>query len=175
MPTIVSDLVQVAKASASDVPSIRRFIIAAWKEAGPKAWGWTGATDKNIAELAAETTLRKLVSSSGSRLTVAKLGGSIVGFAATRDVDEHRVELAGIVVLESVKGKGIGKALIKEVIGTVSKRGIDEIIVKTEPFNERAIRFYETNGFSKVGPSKEEVDGKSLDLVVLRRSNRHVR
>lgn len=36
---------RVAEASTSDIPSLREFILEAWKEAGPSAWGWTGATE----------------------------------------------------------------------------------------------------------------------------------
>ena len=41
--------------------------------------------------------------------------------------------------------------------------------VKTESFNERAISFYEANGFKRVGLSSEELEGKRVDLAVLRR------
>lgn len=169
MPSLEIDAVQVVKASISDIPSIHRFILSAWKEAGSKSWGWTGATDENVRELASEVNLRNLISDRRIKLTLGKLRGRILGFSATRQVDEHTMELSGIIVQESSTGKGVGTALIKEAIADATRSDVDEIVVKTEPFNKRAISFYERNGFVLFGPAREDVGGVRVDVVVLSR------
>lgn len=42
--------------------------------------------------------------------------------------------------------------------------------MKTETFNARAKGFYEANGFEQTGFSSEDVNGESVDLVVLGRN-----
>jgi ribosomal protein S18 acetylase RimI-like enzyme len=41
------------------------------------------------------------------------------------------------------------------------------MIVKTEFFNDRAIRFYKRMGFTEMGRTIEEIDGTPVDLVLL--------
>lgn len=42
--------VQVRPARPNDVPKLSAFLIEAWKEAGPGALGFTGATEEAIRE-----------------------------------------------------------------------------------------------------------------------------
>jgi ribosomal protein S18 acetylase RimI-like enzyme len=160
---------KVAVATTSDIPSLHGFILEAWKEAGPSAWGWTGATEESIHELASFAYLRRLVSDSKVKILLARDGERIFGFAANRSVEDTTVELAGIVVLGSVTGLGIGTELLRASLEAASADGYREMTVKTETFNERAIGFYEANGFKRIGSSKEDVEGKTIDLVVLKR------
>lgn len=160
---------RVRVASASDIPSLHDFLLEAWREAGPSAWGWTGATEASIQELASADFLHKLLSNPRMKILLATGDDRIVGFAANRKVDETTVELAGIIVSEHSTGKGVGTALMKACLETASTGGFDEVIVKTETFNARAIGFYEANGFERTGESVEEIEGKRIDLVVLRR------
>jgi ribosomal protein S18 acetylase RimI-like enzyme len=159
----------VREANASDIPSLKEFILAAWKESGPKAWGWTGATEESIHELASEGYLQRLLSNPKVKMLLAKDGGYITGFAANRTVDTTTVELAGIIISERFTGKGIGTALMKASMERASKAGFEEMTVKTESFNSRAIGFYEANGFHRVGLESEEVGGNNVELVVLKR------
>jgi len=169
MSEVGHEFVRVVEASLSDVPYIHRFILAAWKEAGPDAWGWTGATEESVEDLASPEYLSRLISNPKVRIFLAKDRREIVGFAANRKVTEARVELGGIIVSERLTGRGIGTALMKAAIEAASLAGFADIIVKTETFNERAIGFYEASGFRRSGTTREEVGGKNIDLVILRR------
>jgi ribosomal protein S18 acetylase RimI-like enzyme len=169
MPEAGSGSVRVAEASISDVPSIHSFILAAWREAGPTAWGWTGATEASVQELASPERLSRLISNPNIKIFLAKDDQRIVGFAASRKQSETTVELSGMIVSERLTGKGIGTVLMTAALQAASVAGFADIIVKTETFNERAIGFYEANGFRKAAFSKEVVEGKSIDLVILRR------
>jgi len=164
------DFIRVVDASISDIPSIHDFVLAAWKEAGPAAWGWTGATEESVQELASPEHLLRLISNPNVRIFLATEGQQIVGFAANRKETETIVELVGIIVSERLTGRGIGTALMNAAIRAASAAGFAGITVKTETFNQRAIGFYEANGFRRSGSSREVVGGKSIDLVTLRRS-----
>jgi len=137
--------------------------------AGPSAWGWTGASEENVRALASVEYLEALIANPKMRIYVAREDRRIVGFAATRELDAKTVELAGIIVDEYHTGKGVGTALAKKAVDVASRLRYREVTVKTETFNKRAIGFYERNGFAKAGTVTEEVEGKKIDLVVLRR------
>ena len=160
---------RVAEAALSDVSSLREFILEAWKEAGPSAWGWTGATETSVQELASMDHLRELVLNPGVKVLLAMDGERVIGFAVNRKVDEIMAELAGIIVSEGSTGKGVGTALIKAAMKAASEQGFRDVTVKTEVFNERAIGFYEANGFRRAGLTTEVVEGRGIDLVILKR------
>ena len=170
MPKAGLDPVRITSASTSDVPSIRGFILSAWKEAGPNAWGWTGATEESVQELASREHLSRLITNPNVEVFLAREGQQIVGFAADRKESETTIELSGIIVSERVTGKGIGNALMHAAIRAASAAGFAGIIVKTESFNQRAIGFYEANGFRRSGSMREVVEGRNVDLIMLRRT-----
>jgi ribosomal protein S18 acetylase RimI-like enzyme len=158
----------VTGASDSDIQSIHDFLLEAWREAGPSAWGWTGATEENVHAMASSETLQHLISNPKVKLFLGRDGNQVVGFAANRAVDESTAELTGIVVQERYTGRGVGKALINAAIESATAQGFRSIIVKTEPFNERALAFYKSSGFNRVGLTTEEVDGTKIELVMLK-------
>ncbi len=51
----------VAEFTKADVPLLRDFLLEAWRQAGPLSFGWTGATDENISEIASEKFLKDLL------------------------------------------------------------------------------------------------------------------
>ena len=156
-------------ASSSDIRSLGDFILGAWRKAGPRAWGWTGATDASIHELASAKYLQQLTTNPNVKILLARDRTRILGFAASRKVDDRRIELAGIIVSESETGTGIGTALMNASLESALAGGFEEMIVKTETFNTRAIGFYEAKGFRRTGTESEEVEGKSVSLAVLKR------
>jgi ribosomal protein S18 acetylase RimI-like enzyme len=62
----------------------------------------------------------------------------------------------------------VGKRLLEVAKSYASSRGYHEMTVKTEAFNGRAISFYEKMGFSEIHRLTEEIEGASINLVVLR-------
>lgn len=157
------------KATKSDVPTLGEFLLEAWREAGPSAWGWTGATKEAMQELASEDHLSRMISNPGITIFLAKGGGGVQGFAANRKINKRAVELAGVIVEESFTGKGVGNALVKTAVRSAVGQGYESMVVKTESFNERAIGFYEAEGFVRTSTEEEEVGGKKVKLAVLRR------
>lgn len=158
----------VVKANKPDIPTLGKFLLEAWREAGLSAWGWTGATKEVMMELASEDHLSRTISNPGITIFLAKGGGKIKGFAANRRIDKNAVELAGVIVEERYTGQGVGNALVNAAIRSATRRGYGSMVAKTETFNKRAIGFYEAEGFVRVGTEEEDVGGKKVELAVLR-------
>ena len=165
-------IMEPVEAKVADAQKLTAFFHQAWEEAGPTALGFTGATDETIREIASEGFLEERLSNPKVKMYVVEDKGRIVGFAATRRVDENTIELSGIIVLESATGKGIGTALFEKVVLSAKQRGFGKIVVKTEVFNERATGFYKKMGLAETSRTTEKVEGKPIELMVLEKALR---
>ena len=161
--------ISIAEATDADAAAYADFFWHAWKEAGPEAPGFIGASDQVIAEVTRPEAFRERIGGPDRRMYLAREGTRVVGFAATSLHDSRSAELVGIIVLESMTGRGIGLRLAEAAIATVGRDGCSTIIVKTETTNKRARGFYERCGFSTTGVTTEDVDGVPIDVWVLRR------
>ena len=103
----------------------------------------------------------------GAQVTVAEVGGQVVGFAVEgtgRQVGDHQPvrdrELYSLYVLAAHHGTGIGQALLDTVLapGTPAQLWVAES-------NPRARRFYERNGFL---PDGARFVDEHLDLAEVR-------
>jgi ribosomal protein S18 acetylase RimI-like enzyme len=159
---------QPVEATMSDVAELGRFFLEAWGEAGGAgALGFSGATEETIREIASEEFIRKRLANSDVRMYIAREKKRVLGFAATRRIDQARIELSGMIVLESATGRGIGTQLVKRVLSAARQAGFETIVVKTETANERAINFYKKMGLKEIGTAREPVDGTSVDVTLL--------
>ena len=161
---------QLARARMSDVDSLIIFFHRAWNESGPDHLGFTGATEETINEIASEEFLKKRLLNPDVSIYVLKDEESILGFAATRNIDRNGIELSGILMLESATGKGFGTQLIEEAVSFARQGGFRRMVVKTEVVNERAIGFYKKMEFAEVGKSMEIVEGTAVDIMILQRT-----
>jgi ribosomal protein S18 acetylase RimI-like enzyme len=159
----------ITEADESHVDAIAAFLHRAWQEAGPGAPGWAGATDETLTDLARPESIRKRLGGPERRLFVALQHDDVVGLAATRHQEQDTAELAGIVVLQSVVGTGVGTPLLELAVSSLASDGYRRIVVSTEPDNDRALRFYAGRGFSEVDRHTEEVAGTRLEVVALER------
>jgi len=157
----------VREATSDDVDAFATFFRAAWREAGPEAPGFAGATDQVIEELTTREAILDRLGGPERRLYLAWSSAEVVGFAATRRLDEHTIELAGIIVLGRAAGRGIGTKLVGAAIDAARQEGEKRMIVRTETTNDTAQAFYRRCGFSMVGASVEDVDGTAVPVVEL--------
>ncbi|MEE8331255.1 MAG: GNAT family N-acetyltransferase [Acidimicrobiia bacterium] len=81
----------------------------------------------------------------------------VVGLAATKKIDPATVELAGIIVLQAMSGRGLGTILVEEVVDSAPGEGYRAMTVRTETTSEPARSFYERGGFSLTGVATERV------------------
>jgi GNAT superfamily N-acetyltransferase len=84
-------------------------------------------------------------------LLVAVLAGKVVGFA---EVEARRslpagswAELTGLVVEETLRGQGVGSALVAGARGWALGQGLRRLRVRTRRERESTARFYEKEGF----------------------------
>jgi len=161
-------VVDVFEPTVAAVSEVRTFLLEAWKEAGPEALGWTGATEESIEEIASEAFITALLSRPMTIVLAAQEGGRIVGVAVLRGLVAGSTELAGIIVLESRTGGGVGSSLITAAKERAQAAGAKEIVVKTEAVNDRAVGFYQHHGFRLEKRARENVHGTPVDLVTLR-------
>lgn len=147
----------VTEATEGHVEAIAEFFWTAWKEAGPTAPGWAGATDEALKELTARDNLLKRLGRPDRRLFLAWQGGKVIGFSANRRVDSDMVELAGLVVLQGSWGQGVGSRLLDAAVSAAGQGGYKQMRARTEASNERAIKFYESRGFQYIETLVEKV------------------
>jgi ribosomal protein S18 acetylase RimI-like enzyme len=160
----------VRPARPNDAARLGEFLLEAWKEAGPGALGFTGATEGAIKEIASEEFLSRRLSSPNVRMVVAEFGNRFLGFASLRTLGGGSAELSGIVVLQSAAGEGIGTRLLRKACDLAAKSGLAAVAVKTESFNRRAIGFYKKNGFVETGRTMEKVGKSKVPVQVLEKS-----
>ena len=160
----------VTEATAADAGAFAAFFWEAWQQAGPNAPGFVGATDEIIRELTTQAAIVERLGGPDRRMFLARLGERVVGFSATNRIDDTTVELAGIIVLQSLLGHGIGTELVAETVASCHDAGYQRLIVKTEADNQRALGFYESHGFVRTDQSTEIVDGQPVPVWQLLRT-----
>lgn len=78
---------------------------------------------------------------------VGTAGGYVVG--PTDNVDGERFGfIEFLVVDERYRRRGIGKALLEELVARLALKGISEIYLEVDPRNEAAMKLYSSLGFS---------------------------
>ncbi|HEX9123883.1 MAG TPA: GNAT family N-acetyltransferase [Actinomycetota bacterium] len=87
-------------------------------------------------------------------LVAADDDGEIVGMAygevrvPSRFSDERALELSGVVVRAGYRGRGVGRALVKEAVSFAGEIGVDWVELKTFAPNQGAMEFWESLGFT---------------------------
>lgn len=93
----------------------------------------------------------KLIKSRGDKLIVAEKDGAISGVVqALIDIRlaEGKVgEIVSLVVRDELRGKGIGKALIKQAKESLTTSGCTSIRVRANEIRKEAHEFYKDLGF----------------------------
>lgn len=154
-------------ARINDAALLGAFFMQSWREVGPEALGFAGATEEAINEIASEDFLTRRLSSPNTKIVVAERSGQILGFASIRKTSQGVGELSGIVVLESETGRGLGTRLVRKALDVAAKLGLGRLVVKTEAFDARAIGFYEKNGFTRTAKVTEKVGRTEVPIQVL--------
>ena len=96
------------------------------------------------------------LSKDGYTLLLAERDGEPIGYAmvsvgggaATWDVGSKTVEIETLSVLESERGKGVGRALTDAAAEVAAEAGAGSVLVGVAHSNADAIRFYEREGFA---------------------------
>jgi ribosomal protein S18 acetylase RimI-like enzyme len=108
----------------------------------------------------------------GNVILVAETEGQIVGHCLIErddwDAAEHVGNL-GIMVTAEQRGKGIGDALVTEVLIRAREKGFEKVCLSTFNTNLNAIRLYEKHKFQIIGVRKRQfkMEGEYKDEVLM--------
>jgi ribosomal protein S18 acetylase RimI-like enzyme len=163
------ELAVVREASEVDIDAFVEFFVAAWRQSGPEAPGFAGANDEVIDELTTRDSVRKRIGGPDRRMFLAWEDDQVVGFAATKRIDIDTVELAGIIVLPSYSGRGVGSTLVEAALRGARAESYRSMIVRTETTNNLARAFYEARGFVFGRVTVEHLDDTSVEVWELSR------
>jgi putative acetyltransferase len=98
--------------------------------------------------------------------------GAIVGrLSLARDVhpaSRHVADL-GLMVAATHRRLGIGRALLDQAVGWAERVGVRKLELHVFPWNEPAIRLYETYGFEREGYRKAHYvrEGEDVDAILM--------
>jgi N-acetylglutamate synthase-like GNAT family acetyltransferase len=92
----------------------------------------------------------------GDRLVVAELDGRVVGLAQlhvspTMALERPAAKIDGLVVDESCRGRGIGRALVEEMEAEARARGCSLLYLTTATRRQDAHEFYRSVGLEETG------------------------
>jgi phosphinothricin acetyltransferase len=106
---------------------------------------------------------------------VARLGGAVCGWAALSPVSRRHVYRGvaedSVYVAGRARGRGVGRALLGELVRSSDEAGIWTIQASCFPENAASIRLHESCGFRVVG-TRERIaqrEGVWRDVVLLER------
>ena len=102
-----------------------------------------------------------------SVLMVAVMGGRIVGYSVTWYLEDE-VHLANVAVREDCRGRGIGRALVEDVMRSARDTCAGKIMLEVRESNVEARRLYETLGFRAVGIKRNYYKREGEDAVLMR-------
>ena len=113
--------------------------------------GWRSAANER-------RYLRALKRNPHAAVFVAEDGDEIVGrLSLARDAHpaSHHVADLGLMVAASHRRRGIGRALLEQAVAWAREVGIQKLELHVFPWNEPALRLYESFGFEREGYRKQ--------------------
>ena len=79
-------------------------------------------------------------------------------------------EIANLAVAPEFRGRGIGTALVDEVLGEASRSGAEQMYLEVRDSNAEARRLYASRGFEEIGRRRGYYRRPAEDALVLRRT-----
>lgn len=152
--------VTLRDATPEDGPAIAHVRTRTWQIAYAQVFTAEqlgSISEEGSAEWWSETIARRFPR---AHTLVAEKEQRVVGFAslgqAREDASRELGELYAIYVLPEASGRGIGQALMAEVLSRLRKEGFAEAILWVLEDNPRTRRFYELAAWRIDGGAKEE-------------------
>lgn len=135
----------IRRAAESDAPGILHCLASAFE---PFRLQYTaGAFDDTVLTL--ETLGERL---SATRIFVAKAAsGGIIGTIACSAIDSEEGHIRGMAVDPDWQGRGVAEALLRAAETALVESKCSRVSLDTTAVLQRAIRFYEKNGFRASG------------------------
>lgn len=95
------------------------------------------------------------------------------GFALAR-VAADEAELLTIAVRPEARGRGLGSALLRDVLAAAAARGAGRMVLEVAADNAAALALYRREGFAECGRRKgyyAAPDGRRIDALIMARAD----
>lgn len=96
--------------------------------------------------------------------------GRTVGYAGLRAVGVEG-DVQTIAVAAGARGRGIGRALLAELLAEAARRGVRELFLEVRADNPVARGLYESVGFREIGVRPRYYQPEDVDAVVMKRES----
>jgi ribosomal-protein-alanine acetyltransferase len=97
--------------------------------------------------------------------------GEILGYAGLLAPEgAGQGDIQTIAVAEGARGRGIGRALMDELLAEAGRRGADEVFLEVRAGNEPAQRLYASLGFERIAVRPHYYQPDHEDAWVMRRT-----
>lgn len=87
-----------------------------------------------------------------SHFYLAQIDGEFVGCGAIKYLDEKRGEIKRMFVQDRMRGKGLGKQILTQLIADGRSLGYEAIVLDSPNFCKQAHLLYAAQGFREIGP-----------------------
>ncbi|MGC5077242.1 ribosomal protein S18-alanine N-acetyltransferase [Agrococcus sp. DT81.2] len=115
-------------------------------------------------------TMQAEIASEWGRYIIAVDGdGRALGYAGLRAVGVEG-DVQTIAVAEGARGRGIGRALLAELLAEASRRGVRELFLEVRADNDVARGLYASVGFEEIGVRPRYYQPEDVDAVVMKRT-----
>ena len=161
-------MIRIRRAEPSDAVSLVELAEAVGGEEGR----WILATDTWRSVSEERRYLKTVLRHPDATVIVAVDGDRVVGrLSLSRDPHpaSHHVADLGLMVAESHRRQGIGKKLLAEAVVWARSVGIGKLELHVFPWNESALRLYESFGFEREGYRKRHYvrDDELVDAILM--------
>jgi ribosomal-protein-alanine N-acetyltransferase len=135
---------------------IERVMVLERELFGDEAW-----TDAMYwSELAERDTRRYLVD---------EADGVVTAYAGLCAYAPHEAYIQTIAVAADYQGRGIGTALLLELLAEARRRGVPHVDLEVKADNDTARRLYDRHGFVEIAVRRNYYQPSGTDAVVMRR------
>jgi ribosomal-protein-alanine N-acetyltransferase len=116
-----------------------------------------------------EAMMRQELASPHGRYIVLEEGGEVIGYAGlrapagSRDGDVQTIALAA-----SARGRGLGRALLRELLREAASRRVGEVFLEVRADNPVAQALYASEGFTELGRRPRYYQPDGVDALVMR-------
>jgi GNAT superfamily N-acetyltransferase len=143
MSHVERDAVVIEPARAADAPAVILLIGRVFAEYG---FSWDPAIE--VPDL---FDLDRHYGGTRGAFWVARLDGQVVGSVGVERQGEGRAELHRLYLDATLRGRGVGRALVEVVLDWCRAEGIPELVLWSDTRFDRAHRLYEGLGFTCTG------------------------
>ena len=160
-------MITIQKANIDDAIEIKELLRETWNSTYADILS-PDEIEKVTSEWHSLKLLRKQIKNPKVLFLVVKLGDELIALCNTSIMKGDHINIQRLYVRPGYQGQGIGSKLIKEVSIRFPKcRKID---LEVEEQNDRAIAFYQKQGFKKVGKKVLNVASVRMPSFVMEKN-----